>query len=656
MRTWLAAIAMVVPAAMAMQAYAREIKPTKLEVVPNFNTASVYAFFEGDARADLKTTMEYRAGDEKDFHEGHPLSRTGTNRLAGSIFWLKPSEPLEVRVTFDVGGKKNTVEARTRTRSEKFPAGSGKAYYVGPQGDDNGPGTRDKPFKTIQHAVDVVEPGDTILLAVGEHNETVTVKRSGRADAYITLACEGSDATDDKAVPHAFPTIAGGQAVAGPWTRVEERLFVTDLKGEPNTVLLDGKRIYHHVKLDDLKTAAAPIDVGWFHDAKAGKFYVRMPADTEPKKGQVTAGMKEIGLSFVNCGYWIVKGLRFEQFGGRYSHAIDIENSHNIVVQGCNFGHMLCGIWLRKTGSKDCLIERCKFRDDGIWRWPWKSVKAHDTEGNAINFQGGGGNVARFNDIAGQFNGIGASTWGDLENESLNRDLDIHDNAFTEIGDDPMEPEGACMNVRYWNNRTFDTLQGISIAPITVGPVYITRDRYVNFRQDAIKVDVNTRGPVFVYHVLGWTGKAGGEGGNVMGASGKWDNMHFRNTILRGTRYIIEDYFPHPIGCSFDYCDFFTTNPRLMFKWNRQRFDTLDACAKGIPGFGTHNIAVEPYSRGPAASMPASAPAGATPRPQPDLRSLLGEPAPELKDAGVRIPGVNDDFKGKAPDIGPDEN
>ncbi|MBE3068608.1 MAG: hypothetical protein IMZ66_00060, partial [Planctomycetes bacterium] len=266
-----------------------------------------------------------------------------------------------------------------------------------------------------------------------------------------------------------------------------------------------------------------------------------------------------------------------------------------------------------------------------IWDWPWKAVKGHDTEGSALSLSGEGGNVVRHNRVRGWFNGIDASTWGDLENEALNRDLDIHDNTFTEVADDPLEPEGACMNVRFWRNQTFDTLQGISLAPITVGPTYVVRDRYVHFKGGAVKVSVNSRGVVYLYHVLGHTNRPKG---NAMGASGPWDNMHFRNTILRGTWYVVEDFKPHPLGCSFDYDCLYTTSDSRFVKWADRRYAGL-ADLPAAAGFGPHNLAVEPY-----AAIAGDRPEGL---------------APALIDAGVVIPGINDDFKGKGPDIGPDE-
>jgi len=77
-----------------------------------------------------------------------------------------------------------------------FPVHSalGATHYVSPNGDDHGAGTQVAPFKTIQHAADVVKPGDTVVVQDGVYsgNSTnlVTVKRSGTAEAPITFRSE----------------------------------------------------------------------------------------------------------------------------------------------------------------------------------------------------------------------------------------------------------------------------------------------------------------------------------------------------------------------------------------------------------------------------------------------------------------------------------
>ena len=61
-------------------------------------------------------------------------------------------------------------------------------YYVDPQGNDEESGLRAAtPFATLQHALAVVAPGDTIHLAAGDYRENVISITGGRADAPITI-------------------------------------------------------------------------------------------------------------------------------------------------------------------------------------------------------------------------------------------------------------------------------------------------------------------------------------------------------------------------------------------------------------------------------------------------------------------------------------
>jgi len=46
-------------------------------------------------------------------------------------------------------------------------APSGTAYYVSVAGDDQNPGTREKPFRHIQKFADIAQPGDICLVREG---------------------------------------------------------------------------------------------------------------------------------------------------------------------------------------------------------------------------------------------------------------------------------------------------------------------------------------------------------------------------------------------------------------------------------------------------------------------------------------------------------
>lgn len=64
----------------------------------------------------------------------------------------------------------------------------GATYYVSPGGDDAQSGiAAETSVKTIQKAIDMAQPGDTVMLAAGEYPQDMISRRNGTADAPITI-------------------------------------------------------------------------------------------------------------------------------------------------------------------------------------------------------------------------------------------------------------------------------------------------------------------------------------------------------------------------------------------------------------------------------------------------------------------------------------
>ncbi|HWP41653.1 MAG TPA: right-handed parallel beta-helix repeat-containing protein, partial [Blastocatellia bacterium] len=102
---------------------------------------------------------------------------------------------------------------------------SANTYYVATTGSDNNPGTQAEPWRTLQHAVDAIMPGDTILVESGTYLGC-RIERSGQPDSVCTL----------KAAPSATVVINA----PGPDNRHDSNIEVENFDGTVSYWIIDG--------------------------------------------------------------------------------------------------------------------------------------------------------------------------------------------------------------------------------------------------------------------------------------------------------------------------------------------------------------------------------------------------------------------------------
>ena len=73
-------------------------------------------------------------------------------------------------------------------QSRKGEAPGGGTRYVSLSGSDTAPGSRGRPWRTIQKALDTLEPGQRALVRAGVYRESLVMRRAGESSAPITLA------------------------------------------------------------------------------------------------------------------------------------------------------------------------------------------------------------------------------------------------------------------------------------------------------------------------------------------------------------------------------------------------------------------------------------------------------------------------------------
>lgn len=99
-------------------------------------------------------------------------------------------------------------------------------YYVETNGNDKSVGTKDAPFRTINHAAQIAVAGDTVRVGGGEYREWVSPKNGGKSD-FERIVYE--------AVAGETPVIKGSEIVTD-WERVEKTVWKKTL---PNSLFGD---------------------------------------------------------------------------------------------------------------------------------------------------------------------------------------------------------------------------------------------------------------------------------------------------------------------------------------------------------------------------------------------------------------------------------
>ena len=143
-------------------------------------------------------------------------------------------------------------------------AGASTFFVDARAGNDSATGTAPAfAFRTIQRAANVVQAGDSVVVAPGVYAESVQLSRAGTAAAPIVFRAD--------AVARGRVIISGAHAAirrGAVWTPEPTEgagIYSTPLSYEPIRVLADDVDIFHYPTFAELK-ASALADVG-----KSGK-------------------------------------------------------------------------------------------------------------------------------------------------------------------------------------------------------------------------------------------------------------------------------------------------------------------------------------------------------------------------------------------------
>jgi hypothetical protein len=579
-------------------------------------------YIDGDDNRNATVKVEYRiAGSGNEWKKGMSLLRIGGEHIgragidyttphmfAGSILDLNSNTKYEARFTLEdpdgVEGEEVKV-VNVSTRAEPKAASGGRVrhvysqYYTGEKEEPNYPGL------------------------VSAYNGSENTK----GDWYVI--------SEDKVQPGDIIKIHGG-------------LYEGVLLNYPdwNNIPFDGTYFF-----TAKGTAERPIVI-----EAAGDGEVIFDGAGAANLFNVMATEHHIfqGLTFRNVGRVFDAGRKH------------LTGASDLTVRNCRFENVGEGIRTEYAGSKNFLIQDNVIlgRDDRYRVYGWAAHReglipygTHLLDSYYGIKVYGSGHVIAHNSIAYFHDAIGISTYGtpEVEQELKAVSIDIYNNDLHLQVDDFIEADGGVHNIRIMRNRGVNTAEnGISAQPVFGGPAYYIRNILYNVPLGgALKIHGGVPGLTAYHNTFITENNAGA----------RYPNSNFRNNLILGTDgpvvvsslrfstdYSIADYNGYRPNQGPD-------SPENQFRWltpegEEVEFKALESFSQAS-GLEAHGITVD-YDVFEDLQKPIHALERGKPSPvyhAVDLNFKLN-PKGKAVDAGVFIPNVNDNFNGKAPDLG----
>jgi hypothetical protein len=618
------ALASFLIAACQLAAAGNAVQPGRLNVEPATLICLGFDWpITGDENRNAAVEARYRKAGDTAWKEALPLLRMGGERVfrvaeqldytvpdafAGSIIDLDPDTEYEVRLTMtDPDGVRGAAvqTVRVRTRAEPRPASAGRVLHVYP------PAWRGQKQ----------EPAFTGLLA-----------------AYY------GSGTGDWTVVRERPAQPGDTILVHAGLYKGDRMNYVDPLG----------LTFHGTYPLTLKgTAERPITI-----KAAGDGEVIFDGDGAYRLFDVTATEHHIfdGLTVRNTGIAFDAGLKH------------VAGAKALTVRNCRIENAGIAVTTEYAGSRDFYIadnviigRDDRFRING-WANPGLYGASQVSSYYAIKVCGQG-HVICHNTLAFFHDAICVSTYGtpEKETELKSMAIDIYNNDIHVVVDDFIEGDGAVHNVRIMRNRGVNSGQtGLSGQPIFGGPAYYIRNIVYQVPSGvAFKFMAKPAG-LLVYH------------NTIISESRNRDtysNAHFRNNLIMGAEAQGRGTMIFPNATSYSTYDYdgFRPNqgPGDQYTWIApekgllrnyeertgsavQNFKTL-ALLSAATGQETHGIEVG-YDIFENLQPPDPAKSRQVYFAR-DLNFHL-KPGARAVDAGVRLPNINDDCTGKAPDLG----
>jgi hypothetical protein len=620
-----------------------------------FHNVGIQVNYTGDSNKNAKTKVETNING-KGFHEVHELSRVFLvskvsenypQRFVGSIFSLDAQSNVEVRVTIsDSDGVVNAVQtASIVTRSKEIPCSLGVEIHVAIDGNDStGTGSEEKPFQSIQHAVNQLAAGQSVLIHAGRYHEQINIAYNGQNpdQAYMTIQSAGDgevilDGTDKDLLDGSTWKDEGNNLYSATFN---------SLNNDTYYVGFDGNRLWKYFSLQDLKGLIHNTDGGFFTDRVAQKVFVKLPKNSRVTGHQLSVSNLKYAFQMDNVNNIVINGLTFDNYNSdEHSALIHVTNkSEKIWIVNSKFLHSETAIRL-EAKVVDLVVMNNEFSDQGIQAFDWDIVKEHQhwLERGALycsnDEYSGYGSIFYNNYVHNYFDGIKIVGTEILTYPS---NSDVEHNRFVLLSDDGVETDGYSSNVRIQHNYFETMLVGVSVAPALAGPTYITRNFMVdlkniansNYAVGAVKFSIGDEvyGDIFIYHNTGTTTESNREAFSVSNEA-NWSKVLIKNNIWSGQSYGIYYYLDNAdeLNLEQDYDLLYAISGIAAQYQGEDYYDVIDYFKAS--GICEHCIEENPFLT---------------------QNYTLQANSPAI-DKGILIKGINDNYVDEAPDLGASE-
>jgi hypothetical protein len=354
---------------------------------------------------------------------------------------------------------------------------------------------------------------------------------------------------------------------------------------------------------------------------------------------------KDESLSFSGQSH-----LHFENlsFTGANQGCIKTYGSQDIVVRRCKFFkfkyggiiaqgqprkvHPVKGTVTGGRNAKNWFVLDNEFTGPKDWTKGRGSASSY-----GVNLSGAR-NIIAYNRITDFWDAI--SLAGGRDTLPVSGSTDIYGNDLRKAADDGVEADYTYHNVRIYRNRLTNTFSSLSAQPTFGGPTYFLYNAMYNTTNKPFKLHVNSTGIIAAHNTAAVSREAF--------YGGTFHQAIFRNNLLLGLPGA-QGYWMstqgHPLD--MDYGGYnVAAQSRPLLNLNNVRYRTMQDATEDV-GLMPHAVLLD-WNVFTGAKPPPGDDKFADPKAM-DMTIRSGSKA---VDAGVAMPGINDSFTGKAPDLG----